>query len=328
MKENPRGNLGIFDTDEYGYAMICLFPMPSFLRHFLLFLFLILGCLSVVLGHGMSVRLTEISFMSHGLLILGRQALVVLIGVGAAMTFFTKYSKRLVWEAVFFVAAMLGAWYVFFLFFPWKIAVFLGFALILGEVFLRNVLWHNVFFVLGSLGLALTIAGWLSVEVLAVLLAAFTAYDMLAAHPDGAVGVLARHLLAKGIVPGFILPPRYIGLFQSMDRVIERPLYSVPSTQYSEGVIDLEKEERRLHQELGLERTALLGAIDVVLPLTLIVRSAMVDVRMGIACVIGLMAGGIFLSQSGYHPRHVISALNMGVVIPFVGMQLIGYFFS
>jgi hypothetical protein len=282
MKENPRGNPGIFDNTEYGCAMICSFPMSSFLRHFLLFLFLILGCLSVVLGHGMSVRLTELSYMSHGLLILGRQALVVLIGVGAAMTFFTKYSKRLVWEAVFFVAAMLGAWYVFFLFFPWKIAVFLGFALILGEVFLRNVLWHNGFFVLGSLGLALTIAGWLSVEVLAVLLAAFTAYDMLAAHPDGAVGVLARHLLAKGIVPGFILPPRYIGLFQSMDRVTEKPVLSVLRSP-SENLIDVEREEIRVHQDFGLERMALLGAIDVVLPLTLIVRAAMVDVRMGVS---------------------------------------------
>ncbi len=301
--------------------------MPSFLRHFLLFLFLVLGCFSIVLGHGMSLRLAE---LSPGLLVLGRQALVVLIGVGAAVTFATKFSKRLVWEAVFLVATMFGVWYLFFVFFPWKIAIFLGLALILGEIFLRNIFWHNGFFVLGSLGLALTLAGWLGVEVLVVLLVAFTAYDMLAAHPDGAIGVLARYLVGRGIVPGFILPPHLIGLFQSMDRVTEKPMVDPGLHQEDQNgeAIDVEQEEVRLHQDLGLERTALLGAIDLVLPLSLIVRAAMVDVRMGIACVVGLMAGGIFLSQSVHHPRHVMSALSMGVVIPFVGLQLIGYFFT
>ncbi|MCC7357634.1 hypothetical protein IT408_03985 [Candidatus Uhrbacteria bacterium] len=302
--------------------------MSSFLRHFLLFLFLILGCLSVVLGHEMMLRLTEIS---PGLLVIGRQVLIVLIGIGVTITLVTKFSKRLVWELVFLVAVILGMWYLFFVFFPWKIAVFLSLALILGEIFLRNVLWHNMFFVLGSLGLALTIAGWLGVEALVVLLVAFTVYDMLAAHPDGAIGVLAQHLVRSGIVPGFILPPTFVGLFQSLDRVAQKPIVNSERLQNQDSTgeeFDVDKEERRLYQNLGLVHMGLLGAIDVVLPLSLILRASMIDVRLGTYCVIGLMIGGIFLSQSSSHPRHVIAALNMGVVIPFVGMQLIGYFFT
>lgn len=287
--------------------------LRSPLHRFLLLLFFIAGGLSVVLGGFVSAHLAEASIQ---VVSRAQQVMVLLAGVGAGIVFATKLNKRLVWESVFFLGVFLGAWYLGLMIFPWKIALFLVSAMTLSQFLIRNVLMHNAFYLAGSLGIALNFAGWLAPEVLVVLLVAFTAYDMLAAHPDGPIVILARQLIRWKIVPGFILPPQFSGLFQSVDRMTLRDP-SVMPVDVSENVDDQ-----------GLQQAALLGAGDIILPAAIIIRAALVDVRLGMCCFIGLMGGALLLAKEDLHPRAALPPLAVGVAIPFVAFLLVGYFVS
>lgn len=292
--------------------MLAMLAMSPFLSRAFATLYILAALVAVIFGSIFEERLSVVPVVAFPLM---RQVCVGLLAAGAVAVLLTRFDKRLVWETVFFFASIAGSVFGSFVFFPWKIALFFSLILPCAVVLLRNVLIQNMAFFWGALGFSLFLASWLPSEVLLAVLVAFTAYDMLAAHPDGPIVSLARGMARVGQVPGFILPPGLAGFFQSTERLTFRASDASPLPPEGAG-------------PEGLVQAALLGPGDLVFILAIVIRASLVDVRMGIACVLGLFASCLFLLRGGLHPRTLLPAMAAGVGLPFLVFLVIGYFVS
>lgn len=217
----------------------------------------------------------------------GLMALIVIISV------VRKVRSRLIWEIVFTLALFLGVWYLALLALPFGWGIGLSSTLTILALVLRTGLWHNAFVLIGSAGVAMNFAGWLSSDVLLVGLVVMTLYDTLAGPPGGPVEELASRLVQKGVVPGFILVPRFSDLFRSIT-------------------------------ELMRGNGALLGAGDVILPLSLVVRAAFSSWTSALMVLAGLCVGALVLGRGSSHPRAALVPLAAGAAIPFFILRLMG----
>ncbi len=262
-----------------------------FPRRFVVSLFFVAGSLGILIARFVAMNLSAVpvTIISNA-----QNVVTIMLGLGIAVALFMKGNRRVVWEGVFLAALFLGCWYLGLVLLPWKIALFLASTLTLAHVLLRTVIIHNLFYLVGALGIALDFAGTFQSELLVVLLVAFTAYDILAAHPDGPIVAVAGRLIRWGLVPGFIVPSSFSGQFQTVDTAIR-----------SNG--------------------ALLGAGDVILPMAMLMRAALIDLRLGLACLAGLLIGAVILGRGSMHPRAALPPLAVGVTVPFVVFLLIGY---
>ncbi|MBU2613097.1 hypothetical protein KJ925_01380 [Patescibacteria group bacterium] len=221
-------------------------------------------------------------------------AIVGSVIFGATVFVLLRRMTQVVWEALLTAAAFLGIWYVFLLFglpLAWAIAIASLFTL--AHLLLRIVLVHDVFFLLGCVGVALNFALWLPSEVLLAALAAFMVYDMVAGPPEGPVAALATRLVRHGVVPGFILPSNGKGFLSSVDDAIRSD-------------------------------AALLGTGDLILPLLLVIRAAAWDITSAFFVLAGLVVGSVVLGfRKELHPRAALVPLALGTAIPFLGIYLI-----
>jgi presenilin-like A22 family membrane protease len=215
------------------------------------------------------------------------------LACGLVISVALKRSSRVVWEALLTVAAFLGVWYVILLLgvpVGWSIGI--ASLLTLAHLFLRVVALHDLFFLLGCVGVTLNFALWLPSEVLLVALAVFTIYDMIAGPPGGPIVALAETLVRHGFVPGFILPARLKGLWSDVDTAVR-------------------------------SRAAMLGTGDLILPLMLVARAAVWGTVEAAFVLAGLLLGAVVLShRKDLHPRAALVPLAVGAVVPFLAVYL------
>ncbi|MCI0479466.1 hypothetical protein L0Y59_02895 [Candidatus Uhrbacteria bacterium] len=254
-------------------------------------LFVVAGALSILL---VRIAPTYLTATSARWVSGWHVAIVGFVILGAASVALLRRMSHVAWEALLTAAAFLGVWYVSLLVgLPVGWAVATAAFLTLAHLFLRIVFLHDLFYLLGCVGVALNFALWLPSEVLLAALAAFLLYDMVAGPPGGPVVALATRLVRQGIVPGFILPSGMRGFGASVDDAIR-----------SDAV--------------------LLGTGDLILPLLLVIRAAAWDAPSGAFVLAGLVAGSVALGlRKDLHPRAALLPLAFGAAVPFLIIYLL-----
>lgn len=222
---------------------------------------------------------------------------MVFLGVFVFALFFTllkKVKSRLFWESIFTLTVFLGVWFLLLFILPFGWALGIASTLTLLQVFFPYVIIHNLFYLIGCVGVAVNFAGWLAPDVLLFGLVLFSIYDTVAGAPGGAVEILASRLVTVGIIPGLVIPDRVKVLFTSLSDV-------------SKG------------------DSSLLGAGDVILPLTLVAKAAIHGVELGGIVLAGLVLSAAVLGRiSDGHPRAALPILAAGAAVPFVILRAIG----
>lgn len=268
---------------------------PSLSRWFLPALFLLAGGFTVFLVRQAA---TAVLPEQQGYVHAAAYAVLAIFGAGLVVATLRRIGSRLWWEGILTLTVFLGIWFALLLVLPLWLAVILASLLTLTHLFLRVVVLHDLFYLIGSVGVAVNLAAWLPSEVLVVGLVGFTLYDMVAGLPGGPVVSLATTLARWGVVPGFILPARPSGFVASVDNAIRF-------------------------------NAALLGAGDVILPLTLVARASLVGMREGAFVVAGMVVGSVALSlRKDLHPRAALLPLAIGSAIPFLAILIARYYFS
>lgn len=204
-----------------------------------------------------------------------------------------KANSRLLVEAFFTATVFLGVWFAFFHLTSVALAMLGSSGLTIIYLITRRVFFHDLFYLIGCVGIGLNFAGWLPPEVLVVGLVGFTIYDMVAGPPGGPVIRLTSFMLNRGVVPGFILPTSGRTLIGTMDK--------------------------SLHSN-----AVLLGAGDIILPMSLIARAAFINLQSGALVMLGAIAGSLVLvHRDDLHPRGALAPLAIGVAVPFILLQII-----
>ncbi len=213
---------------------------------------------------------------------------LVLVGVTIAISLIRKIHSRVFWEGIFSLTVFLGVWFAFLLILPLWWALGIAAVLLLGEIFLRMVWIHDLLYLLGCAGVALNFANWLPAEVLIAGLVVLTVYDMVAGPPGGPIEALAAHLVRTGVVPGLVIPGRIRQLSDTLERVTH-------------------------------EDAALLGAGDLIVPLTLVASAGFRGIRSAVIVLAGLLLGAIVLGwRQATHPRAALPFLAVGAVVPYL----------
>ncbi|MEK7116093.1 MAG: presenilin family intramembrane aspartyl protease [Patescibacteria group bacterium] len=257
-------------------------------RFFLVLFFLlaglcVIGILAAARAFPSSVRFQTVASWQY--VFVGVIAATLIIG------FFRKFRSRLLWEALFLTTLFLGVWFAMFLILPIGWALALAAILTLAQVFVRIVIVHDLFYLVGGAGVAINFAGLLSPELLVVGLVAFTVYDMVAGPPGGPIQTLASILIRKGIVPGLIVPARRTEILENVDVAVKG-------------------------------NAAFLGAGDLILPLTLVARAALRETAPALIVLAGLLVGALFLTErTDLHPRTALPLLAVGAAIPFLALR-------
>ena len=224
----------------------------------------------------------------------------------ALISFLKKMRNRVLWEIVFTLTVFLGTWYVFLLTLPVEVALIAASILTLASIFLRQVWTQNLLYLLGTAGVAIDLAGWLSPEVLMALLVVMTVYDMVAGPPGGPIEELAKSLVSKGIIPGFIVVSRWKDLGASLDDVVRTKFVDSGHPTKSDVV------------------GALLGAGDMIIPMCLVARAAFAGSWQGLVVLAGTLLGAYVLGEAQpTHPRAALPALAIGAIIPFLLLRFL-----
>lgn len=239
-----------------------------------------------------SARRHPLSFVDAGIAS-WQQAIVIILALATVLMLFRRLRVWAVWEAMFTTTLFLGIWYAALLVFPLGIALAIASSVTIIQLSMPRVWTHDIFFLFGACGVAVSLSLWLPGEVLLVWLVAFSLYDILAGPPGGPIMELAGKLVGHGIVPGLVVVGRLRDLGLPMKV-----------------------------QALG--RSALLGAGDLALPLALVARAAFAGTYQAVAVLSGLAVGVLFLSRGDMlHPRAALPALAAGACVPFIVLRLL-----
>ncbi|MCR4278758.1 MAG: hypothetical protein NUV81_02525 [bacterium] len=248
-------------------------------------LFVVAGFFTILL-----VRNSASSLVEYAVPIPAWAYLLFFLIAVIVLTFLRKRTRtRVLWEALFTTAIFLGIWYVFLLLrLPFGVSLLIASFITVLHIFIHVALFHDVFFLLGSIGAAVIFAGWLPAEVLLVILVGFTVYDMVAGPPGGPVQHLASLLASLGFIPGFAFPEKGSDIFQDLDAI-------------------------------GSGNWVLLGTGDVVLPLALVASASGWNIASGVVVTLGMLLGALFLiARRDLHPRAALPGLSAGAAVPFL----------
>ena len=260
------------------------------MRWCLLALFGLTGIVIVV-----TLQLTRLSFVKpdRSSLAIWEYVFLAVLFAAALISLLKKLRSRMLWETVFTLTVFLGTWYVCLFTLPVGVALVTAAVLTLASIFLRRVWTQNLLYLLGTAGVAIDLAGWLSPEVLMALLVVMTVYDMVAGSPGGPIEELAKSLVSKGIILGFIVVPRVKDLAASIDDAVKTD-------------------------------AALLGAGDMILPMCLVARASFMGSWQGLAVLAGTLVGAYILGEAQpTHPRAALPALAVGAIIPFLVLRFL-----
>ncbi|MDQ7814537.1 MAG: hypothetical protein RDU25_01900 [Patescibacteria group bacterium] len=212
----------------------------------------------------------------------------LILGLGLAVFAFWRIRFRIFWEAVFTLALFLGVWYLGLVVLSVSFGLLAASIVVLLPFVFHRVWAHDVFFFFGAVGVALNLSAQFPAELLIVVLAVTALYDIVAAPPGGVVAELAGHLVTKGFVPGFIIPPSLAFL--------SSPL-----------------------KEVRKSDASLLGAGDLILPLILVAQSAANSLQAALLVSLGMLCGSFYLTRRpAQAPQPALPPLALGAGIPFI----------
>lgn len=214
---------------------------------------------------------------------------IVLLAVSAAAALLLlRVRSRAVWEALLTATLFLGIWYAALLLLPLAPALILAMAVALLQVLAGRVWSHDLFFLLGTVGLAFSLAGWLPAAAILAGLVGLSAYDIVAGPPGGPMLDVVSALVRRGVVPGLAVPSTAAGLASRLADCLRDP------------------------------GAALLGAGDLAVPLVAVADAAMAGILPVAAVLSGLMVGVWLLgSRSSLRPRPALPYLALGCGIPY-----------
>jgi|YNPBryBLVA2012_1023415.scaffolds.fasta_scaffold10537_4 presenilin-like A22 family membrane protease len=224
-----------------------------------------------------------------------RGVIIAAAGVSAACLIAAKVRSRAVWETVFTATLFLGVWYALLLLLPVGWALLIASLLTLLQAFAERVWSHDLFYLFGPVGLALSLASWLPPEAVLAGLVGLAVYDMVAGPPRRPILDLVQGLVKQGIVPGLIVPGSGTEFWATVPDVIKRP------------------------------DTALLGAGDLAVPLIVVAQAAFHGLLSGLCVLSGLVLGAWLLGQNpGLAPRPALPILVLGAGLPFCILYIFG----
>jgi presenilin-like A22 family membrane protease len=260
---------------------------PTFFqRMFLPVIFLLGGILTITAVRGASGSLSS---QTLGWAHAWQVAIIAVVAVGILAAIISRVSSRVRWEAILNITVFLGVWFVLILFIRnLELTIVLAAVFTLVHLFFRRTFVHDLFYLIGSVGVAVNFAAWLPSEVLVVGVVVFTVYDMTAGVPGGPIAALASSVVRYGVVPGFVIPAHWRDLGNRVERAI--------------------------HSD-----AALLGAGDVILPLALVARAGFSGIWPAVAVlVVAILGACVLANRKDLHPRAALLPLAVGAVLPFL----------
>jgi presenilin-like A22 family membrane protease len=225
-----------------------------------------------------------------------RISIILVVAFSLAVVLLSKIRSRIFWEGIFALTMFLGVWYAFLLLLPVGWALLVASSMVLLQAFADRIWTHDLFYLFGSVGLALSLAGWLMPEAVLVGLVGLVTYDIVAAPPRRPILDLASRLVRQGIVPGLIVPGRGHSLLM------------------------------RVADGIRLPDAALLGAGDLAVPLIVVAEASRSGLLSGLAVLLGLACGAWLLGLNpGLAPRPALQFLALGAGIPFCILYIFGF---
>ncbi|MBU0540287.1 hypothetical protein KKD88_00280 [Patescibacteria group bacterium] len=216
-------------------------------------------------------------------------AILAVIAGGLTVSLLRRAASRFWWEVILNATIFLGVWFLFLL-----LGVSLGTAIALSSgltlvyMFYRTVWTHDIFYLLGAIGVAINFAMWLPGKVLLIGLVAFTIYDMVAGAPGGPIHKLVAMLTQYSLVPGMIIPKNLKGFTENLQQAIK-----------GEAIF--------------------LGAGDLILPLSLVAGAALKGWQPAVFVALGAVLGAAWLGfGTDLRPRPALPPLAIGAGIPFL----------
>ncbi len=218
--------------------------------------------------------------------------ILAIVAGGVLVSVIRRATNRVWWEGLLNAALLFGAWYALAVM-PWPFfaAVMSAIGVTLIFFWWHTILVHNLFYILGAVGLALNFASYLPFEVALVGLVAFAIYDMVCVRSAETHLRLTKLLSPYGLAPGFILPQRFKDWFSKINPV-------------------------------GAPAIAL-GLSELVLPLVLIVKSAHWNSWAPAMVVGGLTLGAaVYGWRSNFSERFALAYVSAGMAISFLVLYL------
>lgn len=221
-------------------------------------------------------------------------ALVIVAFAGLIIFLLRHHSARVVWEILFFGALFFGVWYMGLLVLPFSWATIVAACLIAMPLIVPRMLTHDIFVMIGSIGVALNFALRLTPAGIVLFLVGFMLYDMLVFGSSGPLLPIVRELLRGKSVPGMVVPISWRGWWSRIDKPWE-------------------------------ENAMLLGIGDLILPLTLVARAAFSGWSQALVVLGGSLLGLLVLIRgSVVHPRIALPWLAIGGIVPFLLLHVTG----
>jgi hypothetical protein len=195
---------------------------------------------------------------------------------------------------LFGAALFLGVWAFAWFVLPWDIALLFASALTILQARVRRVLVHDAFVLIGTAGIAIHLAFIFSMTALAALLAAFFLYDLAQGRMGGVIADLARSTIRRGVIPGLVVPSTWMETVAGLKAAISSPT------------------------------AAFLGAGDLILPLTLVVRAAFSGALQAVVVAICILVASLMMgSRESLKPAPALAWLLPGAVVPYGVMMLL-----
>ena len=200
-----------------------------------------------------------------------------------------------VFETLFALAMLSGAWLLADLFFRPEIALFVGSAVILLRFAWKSVFSANACLAIGVSGVAASLAQSLSPTAVLALLLLLSLYDVVAVYGTKHMVTMFRELASRGAVFAFALTP-----------LRARSLFAANSSARRSG-----------------ESEMLLGTGDVALPVMLAVAALRVGPVHAVAALAGAMCGFVvmvffFLAQPRRAPVPALPPIAIGAALAYL----------
>ncbi len=209
-----------------------------------------------------------------------------------------RITKRgVIFEILFTIAMLSGAWFLADIFLPEPWALLAGSALILARFRWKRVLVANAVMVVGIAGIAASIAPALAVNAILIVFTVLAFYDIVAVYSTKHMVTMFRDLASRGVILAFVLTPGCHLLGEAADPKLQG-------------------------------RMMVLGTGDVALPAMLAASAFRINPAHGIAAALGAMAGFLlmfflFTHQGRRRPMPALPPIALGSIVFYLGSLLI-----
>lgn len=198
--------------------------------------------------------------------------------------------KGAVFEILFTIAILSGAWFMADAFFPGNYPLIIGSAIILMRFFWKSTISQNVTLIVGISGIALALGADLSPNAILIILTVLAFYDIVAVYKTRHMVRMFRDLVARGVLFAFALTP-----------LRWRHLRAAPTGEKAPVAM-------------------LLGTGDVALPAMFAVSVASSRLAYGVAVMVGATAGfilmyALFLRQDKKRPMPALPPVALGAIL-------------